>query len=159
MAQSALRMYQNEDYAYFLLLYTDILSSSYKIRDTIMHIYFARRLTSIFQDPVTNKANYFQLRHDIEQNQEVNSILMFNIKEFKKMNLLYGHDVGDKIIKTIAELSSTIKNVLSVYRIYGDEFAMLFSNDHKNQILKDFKSTLLNYEFNIENQIFTFLWC
>jgi len=155
MAQSALRMYKNEDYAYFLLLYTDILSSSYKIRDTIMNIYFARRLTSIFQDPVTNKANYFQLRHDVGQHQERNSILMFNIKEFKKMNLLYGHDVGDKIIKTVAELSDSIKNVLSVYRIYGDEFVILFSNDNKNQILKDFKNKLLNYEFNIENQTFS----
>lgn len=153
MAQSALRMYQQEDYAYFLLLYTDILSASYQIRDTIIHIYFARRLTSIFQDPISNKANYFQLRHDIEKNKEENSILMFNVKEFQKMNLLYGHDVGDKIIKTVAELASKIENVVSTYRIYGDEFAIMFPNNFQEQVLKDFKNELFDYEFNVADEI------
>ena len=153
MAQSALRMYEQEDYAYFLLLYTDILSASFQIRDTIMHIYFSRRLTSIFQDPVSNKANYFQLRHDIEEDTKENAILMFNIKEFKKMNLLYGHDEGDKIIKTVAELVSNIDNVISTYRIYGDEFAIIFPKNSQEQVVQDFKVILFGYEFNVADEL------
>jgi len=153
MAQSALRMYKLEDYAYFLLLYKDILSASYQIRDTIMNIYFARRMTSIYQDLITNKANYFQLYYDIEENKEENSIFMFNIKEFKKMNLLYGHDIGDKIIQKVAELSGNIQNVINTYRIYADEFAIIFPNSCKEQVLKDFKERLFNYEFNVADEI------
>ena len=153
MAQSALRMYKQEDYAYFLLLYTDILSASFQIRDTIKNIYFERRLTSIYQDPTSGKANYFQLRHDIEHNREKNSILMFNIKEFKKINLLYGHDIGDKIIKKVAELADNIANILSTYRIYGDEFAIVFPSKHAEQVLVNFKESLFAYEFKIADEI------
>ncbi len=58
MAQSAIRMYNRQDYAYFLLLYLDILMSSYQIRDLIMNLYFTRRLSSIHKDFISNKSNY-----------------------------------------------------------------------------------------------------
>jgi GGDEF domain-containing protein len=90
---------KSTDYSYFLLLYIDILMSSYQIRDLIMNIYFTKRLTSIYRDPLTNLSNYFQLKDDIENNKEANSLLMFNIKEFSKINMLYGHKTGDRIIK------------------------------------------------------------
>ena len=146
MAQSAIRMYHKEDYAYFLLLYTDILSSSYQIRDSIMNIYFSRRVISIFQDPVTNKANYFQLKLDL-QTKEKDSILMFNIKEFSKINLLYGHDIGDKIIKEITEVVDSIENVKNVYRIYGDEFSAIFKTEDKVSTVKEIKKRLHEHEF------------
>ena len=149
MAQSAIRMYKKEDYAYFLLLYTDILSSSYQIRDTIMNIYFSRRVISIFQDPVTNRANYFQLKLDLQDKKSKNSILMFNIKEFSKINLLYGHDMGDKIIKEIADIVASIKDVKSVYRIYGDEFAAIFSNENKKEVVSKIKKRLQEHEFHL----------
>lgn len=151
MAQSAIRMYKKSDYAYFLLLYTDILSSSYQIRDSIMNIYFSRRIVSIFQDPVSKKANYFQLKLDIQSSQEEKTILLFNIKEFSKINLLYGHDVGDGIIKIITDIVDEIESVNKVYRIYGDEFAAIFSTDRKEEIIVEIKQTLQKYEFPVPN--------
>ncbi|MFK5937044.1 MAG: EAL domain-containing protein [Sulfurimonas sp.] len=152
MAQSALRMYKKEDYAYFLLLYTDILAVSYQIRDAIKNIYFERRLTSIYQDPLSGKANYLQLKHDIQVDSPNNSILMFNIKEFKKINLLYGHTVGDKIVITVSQLVSEIEKVANVYRIYADEFALIFLSEDKEKVIEDFKHILYNYEFDVGNE-------
>lgn len=153
MAQSALRMHKQEDYAYFLLLYTDIFSSSYQIRDTILNIYFSRRLTSIYKDPLTNQFNYFQLKEDILKNESQSTILMFNIKEFKKINLLYGHEIGDKIIKNIGKIISSFKNITNCYRIYGDEFAMIFPTQKRDIVLTEFKEKLYNYEYMSESEI------
>jgi len=154
MAQSAIRMYHKHDYAYFLLLYTDILSSSYQIRDTIMNIYFSRRVVSIFQDPVTKKANYFQLKLDLQNEKVKKSILMFNIKEFSKINLLYGYDIGDKIIKEIAEIVDSIANIKTVYRIYGDEFAAIFETTYKTSVISEIKKILHEHEFKVyENSV------
>jgi len=150
MAQSAIRMYNKKDYAYFLLLYTDILSSSYQLRDSIMNIYFSRRVISIFEDPVTQKANYFQLKIDL-QSKVNHSILMFNIKEFSKINLLYGHDIGDKIIKEIADIVDSVDDIKTVYRIYGDEFAAIFETTYKESVIAKVKKILNEHEFKVHD--------
>ncbi len=147
MAQSAIRMYNQNDYAYFLLLYTDMLSSSYQIRDTILNIYYSRRLTSIYQDPLSDAGNYFQLKLDINDSKSKNTIMMFNVKEFSKINLLYGHDNGDKIIKEIIDIVNDIDNVISSYRIYGDEFAAIFLTQNKQQVVSEINSRLHKHEF------------
>ncbi len=151
MAQSALRMYKREDYAYFLLLYIDILMSSYQIRDLIMNIYFTRGITSIYQDPLTTQANYFQLKHDIAKNDSTSSLFMFNMKEFSKINLLYGHETGDKIIKSIVDIILSIDNITQVYRIYGDEFAVLFLTEKKDEIINRLKHKLEEHVFHADN--------
>ena len=151
MAHSAIRMYKKHDYAYFLLLYSDVLASSYQIRDTIMNIYFSRRIISIYKDQVTGKANYFQLKFDLEDRKHQNSIMMFNIKEFSKINLLYGHDCGDKIIKEITEVVEVIPNVQNVYRIYGDEFVAIFETSKKEIVVETIKTRLHENEFIVKD--------
>ncbi len=153
MAQSALRMYKHNDYAYFLLLYNDILTVSYQIRDTISHIYMAKSLTSLLQDPLSGQANYFQLEHDIQENSNANSILIFNIKEFKKINLLYGHRTCDKIIKEIGTLIIDLDHIVETYRIYGDEFAVIFKTEHQLEFIDSFKDKLEKHSFHADDEI------
>ena len=62
---------------------------------------------------------------------EVYTLLILNIKEFSKINLLYGHDIGDSIIIQVFEYISKLINPLHMYRIYGDEFAIFSSNDRE----------------------------
>jgi diguanylate cyclase (GGDEF)-like protein len=155
MAQSALRMYKREDYAYFLLLYIDILMSSYQIRDLIMNIYFARRITSIYRDPLSKQANYFQLKHDIPKYDSNSSLFMFNMKEFSKINLLYGHEVGDCIIKGIIEIVLKIDDVDEVYRIYGDEFAIICPTEQRSSVIYKLKTNLENHVFDISTNSIT----
>jgi EAL domain-containing protein (putative c-di-GMP-specific phosphodiesterase class I) len=151
MAMSATRMYKREDYAYFLLLYLDILMSSYQIRDLIMNVYFAKQLTSIYRDPLSHQPNYFQLKDDISNNTEDNSLFVFNIKEFSKINLLFGHEIGDNLLQEIIDNVLHIEGVSQVYRIYGDEFAILFPSSKQNSILKSFKYHLEEHEFQAKN--------
>ena len=152
MSESAIRMYHQKDYAYFLLLYMDILASSYQIRDAIVNIIFTNRIHSIYQDPLSGKFNYFQLKDDIQKYDKDVSILMFNIKDFKKMNLLYGHDVCDKLIRKIADKVDAIPEVIDTYRIYGDEFAILFPTKDAEKVITLFKEKLYKHEFTFANE-------
>ena len=133
----------------------DILASSYQIRDSIMNIYFNRRFTSIFKDPLSEQFNYFQLKNDIQKSGSESSILLFNIKEFKKMNLLYGHDVCDKIIRNVADIVSEIEGVVSTYRIYGDEFAIIFPTEYTEKVLAEFKEKLYKHLFDFTKEQMT----
>lgn len=151
MAQSAIRMYRREDYAYFLLLYGDILVSSYQIRDLIINIYFSRRFTSIYRDPLTNLPNYFQIKEDIEADKGDNELFMFNIRDFSKINMLYGHKTGDKIIKKIVERLINIDDISQQYRIYGDEFAIIFPSHRRNAILETFNKEIRQYSYQVKN--------
>ena len=153
MAQSALRMYARNDYAYFLLLYMDILMSSYQIRDIIMNIYFAKRLTSIYEDPLTKEGNYFQLRIDMQNQTQAQTLIILNIKEFTKINLLYGHDCGDRIIKQVFERIPKIVDVIHIYRVYGDEFAIIIPSKNKMNVLKSIKIELEETEFYVNNEM------
>ena len=155
MAQSALRMYERHDYAYFLLLYMDILMSSYQVRDIIMNIYFSRRITSIYEDSLTKEGNYFQLREDMKDENIESALLILNIKEFSKINLLYGHDVGDILIKEVFEYISNIMDLHKIYRIYGDEFAIVFSMDEKEKVLESIKKKLEEKEFQVSEETIT----
>lgn len=53
------------------------------------------------------------------------SIAMMDIDHFKKFNDTYGHDVGDIVLKAVAEELVQIKQG-SVFRYGGEEFAVVF---------------------------------
>lgn len=65
------------------------------------------------------------------------SCLMIDIDNFKSVNDLYGHDVGDTVIKTIAKtLQSSSKEPNIVCRLGGDEFIIICpEQDKKDAIL------------------------
>lgn len=152
MANSAIKMYGKEDYAYFLLLYIDMLSASYQIRDLMMNVYFNKKLTSIYSDYLTSQPNYLQLREDVENYSADEYLVTLNIKEFSRFNLLYGHDVGDRLIKEVTDFLSTLPKVRKVYRLYGDEFAVLFDKDDHQYIVHNFKVDLESHEYHLNDR-------
>ena len=52
-----------------------------------------------------------------------------DINSLKDLNDTYGHDKGDHAIKTVAEIICKVFNPEYVYRIGGDEFAILLIGD------------------------------
>ncbi|MBP2700357.1 bifunctional diguanylate cyclase/phosphodiesterase [Photobacterium lucens] len=61
-------------------------------------------------------------------NQEF-SVLFIDLDDFKSINDLYGHDVGDKLLKHLAEiLLDFCSKETSVCRYGGDEFAILLKD-------------------------------
>jgi diguanylate cyclase (GGDEF)-like protein len=87
-------------------------------------------------DPMTTLYNRRFLENFIEkfvsqsQRQESDiSILMFDIDLFKKVNDTYGHDVGDRVIITLAKiLQNNIRKSDLAIRYGGEEFLVLLHN-------------------------------
>ena len=78
--------------------------------------------------------------------------MMFDIDFFKKVNDVYGHDVGDEVIKGIAsELKSHFKDDI-VARMGGEEFAIISLNPeylHSFDYINAFRQKVANQVLEI----------
>lgn len=86
-----------------------------------------------FIDPLTNLCNRQMV--DKRLKQEINrcshestnfSLLFIDLDGFKQINDQYGHDVGDQVLKSIAQLlNNTVRESDVVGRLGGDEFLVI----------------------------------
>jgi len=87
------------------------------------------------------------------------ALLMFDLDDFKPINDQHGHACGDIVLKQIAQaLSSQLRRNEVLYRIGGDEFALLLVNpgDEEVDIIADRIVKLVNsLVFNFNGQFVT----
>lgn len=85
-------------------------------------------------DALTNIGNRLAFNTKINQlNNKNYYMLLFDIDNFKKLNDTYGHDFGDEVLSSIGKILKNIENKeLGVYRVGGEEFAIIFTNVNKN---------------------------
>jgi diguanylate cyclase (GGDEF)-like protein len=77
-------------------------------------------------DPLTgayNRRVFFELAEDASRRARVMSAIMLDIDHFKRVNDLFGHDVGDRAIAAVAQIAQSHAAVVG--RLGGEEFAML----------------------------------
>ncbi len=88
----------------------------------------------IYIDGLTKIFNKIKFDEDIQNISSEMHIVMFDIKNFSKINYIYGFKFGDKILKIVAK---RVKNLINrpIYRIHADEF-VFFAKDYKNDIDK-----------------------
>lgn len=85
-------------------------------------------------DPLTELSNRRQLElqmharlHELKRNGISCGVLYIDIDHFKQVNDRYGHDVGDQVLRTIANtLTATIRPFDTVGRWGGEEFVGIF---------------------------------
>jgi len=79
-------------------------------------------LTKIF-----NREKFNSIYKKLKAENSINSLIMFDIDHFKKVNDTFGHDIGDKVLKV---LSSYVKDKLGrqgvLSRWGGEEFMILY---------------------------------
>jgi len=85
------------------------------------------------QDPLTGLPNRASFCTNLElvlnqaghRDQEI-ALLFIDLDGFKQVNDAHGHDVGDELLKQVAQrLSDTLRNADMVARIGGDEFTVI----------------------------------
>ena len=83
------------------------------------------------------------------------AILFLDLDKFKEINDLYGHSIGDQMLREVAKrLGGCIRESDTVARFGGDEFVLLLSkivkaNDAQNVAVK--VRQVLNKPFNLED--------
>ena len=94
-----------------------------------------------FTDHLTGFPNVYQLRKDLQMNEEYGLVLV-KIDNFMTINNFYGFLIGDYVIEEVSKyLKETLKEQ-EVYKLSGAEFAFTLSSKKSFYELKDYLSTL-----------------
>ena len=130
LANEAFKMYSKKEYFYFMHIYMEFRSLSLTFREVIGNIFLYDKLVSIYVDPITGVNNRIKFLEDINK-YESKTLLLINIRDFSKINLTYGAKFGDRTLKKVANFVESL-DILNIYRIYADEFALIINNDAKD---------------------------
>ncbi|MDA8621902.1 EAL domain-containing protein [Psychrosphaera sp.] len=95
----------------------------------------------VYTDDLTNLSNRTFFVAQLEKLVEISkrgrydfALIYFGVDDFKKVNDLYGHEIGDQLLKELAlRLKSELRNEDTLARVSGDEFAMLMGGIKSEQ--------------------------
>lgn len=134
-----------------------------KSNDELLEAYaLLERLVTI--DPLTGLRNYrflvefgdIQLKLAQRYHSSF-SIMMIDLDYFKKINAIYGHPLGDEVLKNIAKiLKDSLRNVDHLGRFGGDEFVIILPNTNlENAVIvaERVRGKIANFVHSIEEQI------
>ena len=106
-------------------------------------------LTGLF-----NERYFSSVLHRKEQKKLPFVLYYLDLDHFKPVNDTYGHDMGDKLLKAVAErLLNCIRSNDFAFRIGGDEFALIISAEMEDSLcvqtkMRIVQSLLLPYEID-----------
>lgn len=115
------------------------------------------------RDYLTNLLNHrsFQevLRKDLEKGLDF-FLVLTDIDKFKSINDQYGHVTGDKVLRQIGAIITSIipENEGKVFRYGGEEFAIILYHHEQyvvNKLLVEIKQTVSNHVFYSEGRAFS----
>ncbi|MFO7525201.1 MAG: GGDEF domain-containing protein [Ignavibacteriaceae bacterium] len=107
-------------------------------------------------DPLTklkNREGLYQDTSDLITNFQPFTIIFIDLDDFKSVNDIHGHEVGDAYLIDFANhIRSEFKEILGLYRMSGDEFVILCTSNDLNKVI----SRLLDTNFEMKKSKVTF---
>jgi diguanylate cyclase (GGDEF)-like protein/PAS domain S-box-containing protein len=137
---------------YFLVIQEDITEKK-KLETRYQHL--------ATHDPLTNLANrtllidrFSQAVFHAKRRQKKIALFLCDLNEFKDVNDNYGHNFGDKVLKSIAKnLQSIVRESDTVARYGGDEFVIIVEHlKTDKEILEVFQEIKLKSSIRIEDK-------
>ncbi|WP_309118088.1 sensor domain-containing diguanylate cyclase [Pseudomonas aeruginosa] len=111
------------------------------VRDVSDQIAYQQQLLEMaYRDPLTGLGNRKAFDEQLGQallragsgGSEL-ALLYLDLDRFKEVNDCFGHDIGDALLRTVAErVRSTLRQPDKAYRLGGDEFAVLLEDSQEN---------------------------
>ncbi len=115
---------------------------------------FAKNVAT--QDPITgldSRAVWIKNLKKAQVKQTPFTIAFIDLNKFKPVNDTYGHNVGDMILKGVADRLAKHVPTANITRLGGDEFCIIFPNQSKQDVtnlITSIKQAILE-PFNFEN--------
>ncbi|AVK07755.1 diguanylate cyclase domain-containing protein [Pseudomonas paraeruginosa] len=111
------------------------------VRDVSDQVAYQQQLLEMaYRDPLTGLGNRKAFEEQLGQalfragngGAEI-ALLYLDLDRFKEVNDRFGHDIGDALLRTVAErLRNTLRQPDKAYRLGGDEFAVLLEDSQAN---------------------------
>lgn len=140
IAKRLIEAYKSERYFYFSLLYRELMGYSSKMQNILILNFMSEEIISIYTDYITGLDNQFKLKKELD-NFKDKYLFLIDIHNFKKINVTYGFDTGDEVLKSVAQKLKNIKEC-TAYRFIGNEFAIIVNNKKKPyEIIKELEAT------------------
>lgn len=76
-----------------------------------------------------NARKMYQILQELQAQNQTFTLIYMDLNKFKSVNDRYGHLVGDELLKGVAARTQKIIQTDNVFRIGGDEFAMILLSD------------------------------
>ncbi len=95
----------------------------------------------LFYDSLTRLPNRTKLIHDTENLEQPYAIVVLNIDRFGEINSFYGHEIGDELLESVAELLGELSKQMSgstLYKLPVDEYALLITAPPSREELEAF---------------------
>jgi diguanylate cyclase (GGDEF)-like protein len=84
--------------------------------DVLTDLLNRRQLASVFEDAVSRSA----------KDRQATAVMLIDVDRFKQINDQHGHEVGDEVLKQVAQaIRGNLYNGASAFRYGGDEFLVL----------------------------------
>lgn len=125
------------------------LSIATKSKDESIQSYRKQLLMRYFTDNLTGLPNLYQLRKDLESDEE-RGLVLIKIDNFQTINTFYGFVVGDYVIESVAEHLKKSIPEHKVYRLSGSEYALTLQRSKGFYALKEFLEELYKKITKIE---------
>jgi diguanylate cyclase (GGDEF)-like protein len=109
-------------------------------------------------DELTGLPNRRRMMSDIENFARVEgALLLMDLDQFKPVNDLYGHDIGDNLLREVAKrLTKTLPEGDLLARLGGDEFGALIHGDRESTLeVAHALAATLSYPFRIKGHVIT----
>lgn len=115
-----------------VLLAATLMFASILLRNEVFQKNKLREI-SIYDEltKVLNRRAFYGIMQSYKENKrrKKGTLIFFDMDEFKPINDVYGHDVGDKVlIKFASLLKKVFEDYAAVVRMGGDEFVVFFEN-------------------------------
>jgi len=99
-------------------------------------------------DSLTGQGSRYKLINDIDESSSP-ALAILNIDKFSQINDLYGHVIGDKVIKQFSQRLEEARStkLMNIYHVSGDEFVIL----HKDIARDDFLEKLIQIKIKLDD--------
>ena len=143
-------LYQENELIGLIGIIFDI-TEQVKIKEELYKQTIKDELTGAFNRRYFSQIFYIEKERAI-RNKYRNSLIMFDIDFFKKINDNYGHQTGDYVLKTLVSLiKRNIRKYDYLFRVGGEEFVILLINANKEnayKIAEKLRKLVEDYKFD-----------